>query len=284
MAKILLLDGHSLTHRAFNALPTDLMTASGQVTNAVFGFTSMLINVIRDHQPDGVIVAFDRPEPTFRHEMIPTYKANRSETHELLRPQFGLVREVIDAMQIPVVEVPGFEADDVLATLATRLRDNGDDAVLVTGDRDSYQLVEDPHIKVLYNRRGVSDYAMYDEAGIEERTGVHPTLYPQYAALRGDNSDNLPGVPGVGEKTAAKLIAAYPTLPALMAHADVQSARMAANLKAAAEYIAIMQQIVPVRKDVSVEVMRPARDEALVAKLAATYGITGPVKRLRQVL
>ncbi|MCB0992915.1 MAG: DNA polymerase I, partial [Acidimicrobiales bacterium] len=230
MAKILLLDGHSLTHRAFNALPTDLMTASGQVTNAVFGFTSMLINVIRDHQPDGVIVAFDRPEPTFRHEMIPTYKANRSETHELLRPQFGLVREVIDAMQIPVVEVPGFEADDVLATLATRLRDNGDDAVLVTGDRDSYQLVEDPHIKVLYNRRGVSDYAMYDEAGIEERTGVHPTLYPQYAALRGDNSDNLPGVPGVGEKTAAKLINKYGGLDGIFEHADDQTPKLRQNL------------------------------------------------------
>ncbi len=230
MAKFLLVDGHSLTHRAFNALPTDLMTASGQVTNAVFGFTSMLINVIRDHEPDGVVVAFDRPEPTFRHEMIDTYKANRSETHELLRPQFGLVRQVIEAMQIPIVEMIGYEADDVLATLATRARDNGDDAILVTGDRDSYQLVEDPHIRVLYNKRGVSDYALYDEAGIFERTGVTPQMYPQYAALRGDNSDNLPGIPGVGEKTAAKLINNYGGLDGIFEHVDEQTPKLRQNL------------------------------------------------------
>lgn len=230
MATFLLVDGHSLTHRAFNALPTDLMTASGQVTNAVFGFTSMLINVIRDHEPDGVVVAFDRPEPTFRHEMIDTYKANRSETHELLRPQFGLVRQVIDAMQIPVVELVGYEADDVLATLATQGRDAGNDVILVTGDRDSYQLVEDPHVKVLYNKRGVSDYAFYDEAGIFERTGVTPAMYPQYAALRGDNSDNLPGIPGVGEKTAAKLINKYGGLDGIFEHADEQTPKLRENL------------------------------------------------------
>ncbi len=230
MAKFLLLDGHSLIHRAFNALPTDLMTASGQVTNAAFGFTSMLINVIRDHEPDGVVVAFDRPEPTFRHEMVDTYKANRSETHELLKPQFGLVRQVLDAMQIPIVERAGFEADDILATLACTARDNGDTAIVVTGDRDSYQLVEDPFVKVLYNKRGVSDYAFYDEAGIEDRTGVTPAMYTQYAALRGDKSDNLPGVPGVGEKTAAKLINQYGGLDGIFAHADDQTPKLSQNL------------------------------------------------------
>jgi len=230
VAKFLLLDGHSLIHRAFNALPTDLMTASGQVTNAAFGFTSMLINVIRDHEPDGVVVAFDRPEPTFRHEMVDTYKANRSETHELLKPQFGLVRQVLDAMQIPIVERAGFEADDILATLACTARDNGDTAIVVTGDRDSYQLVEDPFVKVLYNKRGVSDYAFYDEAGIEDRTGVTPAMYTQYAALRGDKSDNLPGVPGVGEKTAAKLINQYGGLDGIFAHADDQTPKLSQNL------------------------------------------------------
>ena len=206
------------------------MTASGQVTNAVFGFTSMLINVIRDHKPDGIVVAFDRPEKTFRHEMIDTYKGTRSETHELLRPQFGLVRQVLDAMHIPIVELPGYEADDVLATLATAARDNGDLAILVTGDRDSYQLVEDPYIKVLYNKRGVSDYAFYDEAGIAERTGVTPALYAQYAALRGDTSDNLPGVPGVGEKTAAKLINQYGGLDGIFANAEAQTPKLRQNL------------------------------------------------------
>jgi DNA polymerase I len=230
VATFILVDGHSLTHRAFNALPTDLMTASGQVTNAVFGFTSMLINVIRDHKPDGIVVAFDRPEKTFRHEMIDTYKGTRSETHELLRPQFGLVRQVLDAMHIPIVELPGYEADDVLATLATAARDNGDLAILVTGDRDSYQLVEDPYVKVLYNKRGVSDYAFYDEAGIAERTGVTPALYAQYAALRGDTSDNLPGVPGVGEKTAAKLINQYGGLDGIFANAEAQTPKLRQNL------------------------------------------------------
>ncbi|GJM39171.1 MAG: DNA polymerase I [Acidimicrobiales bacterium] len=206
MAKVMLIDGNSLTYRAFFALPTDMATASGQVTNAVFGFTSMLINLIKDHHPDHIGVAFDRPEPTFRHKMTPTYKAQRESAPDILRQQMGLVREVLEALKIPSIEVVGFEADDIIATLATQGRDRKDDVIVVTGDRDSYQLVEDPFVKVLYNKRGVSDYAFYDEAGILERTGVKPTDYVEYAALRGDNSDNLPGVPGVGEKTAAKLI------------------------------------------------------------------------------
>ena len=206
MAKVMLIDGNSLTYRAFFALPTDMATASGQVTNAVFGFTSMLINLMKDHRPDHIGVAFDRPEPTFRHDLAPTYKAQRESAPDILRQQMGLVREVLDALKIPSIDVVGFEADDIIATLATRGRERGDDVIVVTGDRDCYQLVEDPHVKVLYNRRGVSDYTLYDEAGILERTGVKPTDYVQYAAMRGDSSDNLPGVPGVGEKTAAKLI------------------------------------------------------------------------------
>ncbi|MBV8297597.1 MAG: DNA polymerase I, partial [Acidimicrobiia bacterium] len=172
MAKILLLDGNSLAYRAFFALPTDLATASGQVTNAVFGFTSMLINLLKDHQPDGIGVAFDRPEPTFRHELVPDYKAGRSEAPDILRQQMGLVRQVLEALRIPMVDAPGYEADDVIATLATQAKEKGDEVIVVTGDRDEYQLVEDPFVKVLYNRRGVSDYVLYDEAGIKERTGV----------------------------------------------------------------------------------------------------------------
>ena len=229
---VLLIDGNSLVYRAFFALPTDLATASGQVTNAVFGFTSMLVNLLRDHRPDALAVAFDRPEPTFRHERIVTYKANRESAPDILRQQMGLVRQVVDSLNIPVFEVVGFEADDVIATLATQGRDRGDDVIVVTGDRDSYQLVEDPHIKVLYNKRGVSDYALYDEAGIAERTGVTPELYPQYAALRGDPSDNLPGVPGVGEKTAAKLITTYGGIDGIYEHLDAQTPKLRENLAA----------------------------------------------------
>ena len=198
--KLMLLDGNSLTYRAFFALPTDMATASGQVTNAVFGFTSMFINLVKDHQPDGILVTFDRPEPTFRHEANPEYKANRTAAPDILRQQMGLVREVLNALRVTVLDLSGWEADDLIATIATRGEAAGHDVLIVTGDRDSYQLVHDPHVKVLYNRRGVSDYALYDEAGIAEKTGVTPALYPQYAALRGDPSDNLAGVPGVGRR------------------------------------------------------------------------------------
>jgi DNA polymerase-1 len=227
---LILIDGNSLTYRAFFALPTDLSTASGQVTNAVFGFTSMLINLMRDHGHRRMAVAFDRPEPTFRHEQVDTYKANRQAAPDILRQQIGLVRQVVETLGIRVLELPGYEADDIIATLATQGRDAGLDVVVVTGDRDVYQLVEDPHVKVLYNRRGVSDYVLYDEAGIEERTGVPPAMYLQYAALRGDTSDNLPGVPGVGEKTAAKLVTTYGGIDGIFEHLGDQTPKLRASL------------------------------------------------------
>src|SRR3954467_5154447 len=230
MAKLMLVDGNSLTYRAFFALPTDITLASGQVTNAVYGFTSMLLNLVRDHQPDGIGVAFDPPEPPFRHEAVADYKANRSAAPDILRQQMGLVRQVVEALRLPILDQAGIEADDIIATLATTARDNGDDVLIVTGDRDSYQLVEDPHVKVLYNKRGVSDYALYDEAGILERTGVTPASYVEYAALRGDPSDNLPGIPGVGEKTAAKLINKYGGLDGIFAHVDEQTPKLRQNL------------------------------------------------------
>jgi len=231
VSKLLFLDGNSLTYRAFFALPTDMATASGQVTNAVFGFTSMLINLVKDHKPDGIIVAFDRPEPTFRHVQAPTYKAQREQAPDILRQQMGLVREIIDALGVTALEAPGWEADDIIATLVEMSKARGDEVIIVTGDRDSYQLVEDPLVKVLYNRRGVSDYALYDEAGIAEKTGVTPVLYPQYAALRGDPSDNLPGIPGVGEKTAAKLITTYGGLDGIFANLEAQTPKLRESLR-----------------------------------------------------
>jgi len=228
--RFMLIDGNSLAYRAFHALPTDLVTASGQVTNAVFGFTSMFINLVRDHQPDAIAVAFDRPEPTFRHDQDPEYKANRIAAPDILRQQLPLVRQVIETLGVTAIEKAGVEADDIIATLATLARDRGDDALIVTGDRDAYQLVQDPHVRVIYNRRGVSDYANYDEAGITDRTGVHPRDYVQYAALRGDPSDNLPGVPGVGEKTAAKLINTYGGLDGIFANVADQTPKLRQNL------------------------------------------------------
>ncbi|HEY8545307.1 MAG TPA: DNA polymerase I [Acidimicrobiales bacterium] len=269
---ILLIDGNSLTYRAFFALPTDLATASGQVTNAVYGFTSMLVNLLRDHGSHRIAVAFDRPEPTFRHEKVATYKANRDAAPDILRQQMGLVRQVLESLGIPILEKPGYEADDILATLATQARDKGLDALVVTGDRDTYQLVEDPHIKVLYNRRGVSDYVTYDEKGIEERTGVKPSAYVQYAALRGDPSDNLPGVPGVGEKTAAKLVNTYGDIDGIFANLDAQSPKLRQNLAEHEEQVRqnaeVMQLICDVPLDVSVdELVRSTIDKEELRRL-----------------
>jgi len=254
MARLMLIDGNSLTYRAFFALPSDMATAAGQVTNAVFGFTSMLVNLIKDHHPDQVVAAFDRPEPTFRHRMIHDYKAGRAETPDILRQQMGLVRQLVETLKIPLVEIAGFEADDVLATLATAAAAAGNEVIVVTGDRDAYQLVADPHIKVLYNRRGVSDYVLYDEAGIEARTGVTPALYPQYAALRGDPSDNLPGVAGVGEKTAAKLLNTYGDLDGIFAHLDELTPKLRSSLAAGETRVRLNATATPLVRDVDISV------------------------------
>ncbi|HZP31210.1 MAG TPA: DNA polymerase I [Acidimicrobiia bacterium] len=255
MPKLLLLDGHSLAFRAFYALPTDLSTPAGTITNAVFGFTSMLTKVIGDEHPDYIAVAFDTPAPTFRDEMDPDYKAGRKEAPDVFRSQMPLIREVLDALRIPVLEIEGVEADDVIATLATQAADEGIDVVVVTGDRDTYQLVRDPHLKVLYNKRGVSDYALYDEAGILERTGVTPSQYPEYAALRGDPSDNLPGVPGIGEKTAAKLVSTYGTIEAILEHVDELPPKQRQNLTECAERVLLNRAMSQLRCDVDVGVV-----------------------------
>ena len=272
MAKYLLIDGNSLTYRAFFALPPDMATSSGQVTNAVFGFVSMLTNVLKDQQPDGVLVAFDRPEPTFRHEAEPEYKAQRESSPDELKQQMVIVREVLTALGVHHVELVGWEADDILATAATELAARGDDAIVVTGDRDSYQLVSDPHIRVMYNKRGVSDYALYDEAGILERTGVTPALYVEYAALRGDPSDNLPGVPGVGEKTAAKLINSYGGVEGILAAIDEQTPKLRANLAESADRVRRNLDLMELRRDAPIgdlepETLRISPDRAEVDRL-----------------
>jgi DNA polymerase I len=251
---LLLLDGMSLAFRAYFALPPDLATRDGVVTNAVHGFSSMVVNLVRDHRPVGLAVAFDLPGGTFRDEIVSDYKAGRNAVPPDLPLQFDLIRQLLGSLAIPVVGAEGFEADDVLATLASEARDRGHPVIIVTGDRDSYQLVEDPYIRVLYNKRGVSDYALYDEAGVEERTGVRPEKYPLLAALRGDPSDNLPGVPGVGEKTAAKLINEFGDLDALFAQLDGLSPKLRQNLADHAEQVRLNAEVIPLIRDVPLDV------------------------------
>lgn len=218
--KLLLLDGHSLAYRAFFALPAEnFSTSTGQTTNAVYGFTSMLINVLRDEAPTHVAVAFDVSRQTFRAEAYADYKAGRAKTPEEFSGQVGLVKEVLAALRIPVVQKEGYEADDVIGTLATQARAQGFEVAVCTGDRDAFQLV-DELTTVLYPRKGVSDLARMTPEAVEERYGVRPQRYPELAALVGETSDNLPGVPGVGPKTAAKWLTQHDGLDGVVASVD----------------------------------------------------------------
>ena len=251
---LLLLDGMSLAFRAYFALPDTLATTTGVVTNAVHGFTSMLVYLIREQRPSALAVAFDAPGATFRDEILEDYKAGRAETPWLLPPQFDMIREVMAALAIPVIEAPGFEADDVLATLATEAVERQTEVVIVTGDRDSFQLVQDPYVRVLYNKRGVSDYTLYDESGIFDRCGVPPSQYVLLASLRGDPSDNLPGIPGVGEKTAAKLLTKYGDLDGIFEHLDEQTPKLRENLADNEELARSNARIIPLVRDVPLDV------------------------------
>jgi DNA polymerase-1 len=220
MERLLLLDGHSLAYRAFFALPAEnFSTTTGQPTNAVYGFTAMLINVLRDEKPTHIAVAFDRGEPTFRHEQYVEYKAGRTKAPDEFRSQVSLIFEVLDVLGIPRLSAAGYEADDIIATLATQAEAEGMDTLIVTGDRDTFQLVSD-RTTVLYNSRGVSDMRRYDPAALFEKYGLTPAQYPDFAALRGDSSDNLPGIPGVGEKTATKWIVEFGSLESLVNRVD----------------------------------------------------------------
>jgi DNA polymerase-1 len=249
----LLLDGHSLAYRAWFALQeAQLQTASGQETQAVFGFASMLARLLEDQSPTGMAVAFDRREPTFRDALAASYKAGRPETPEPLVEQLGLIRRLVETLGVPAIDAEGYEADDVIATIATKLAAEGHEVIIVTGDRDAYQLVQDPFIKVLYNRRGVTDYVLYDEAGIEERTGVRPELYPFLAALKGDPSDNLPGVPGVGDKTAAKLVNTYGDIDTLYANLSELTPKLRASLGEHEAQVRLNLQMTPLVRDVPV--------------------------------
>jgi DNA polymerase-1 len=218
--RLLLLDGHSLAYRAFFALPVEnFSTTTGQPTNAVYGFTSMLINVLRDERPTHIAVAFDVSRQSFRTEVYSEYKANRSQTPSDFKGQVSLVQEVLTALRIPFVEKEGYEADDVIATLATQGREAGMQVLICSGDRDSFQLVADDCL-VLYPKRGVSELARMDPAAVTARYGVAPEHYRGIAALVGETSDNLPGVPGVGEKTAAKWITQFGDFDGVVAHVD----------------------------------------------------------------
>jgi DNA polymerase I len=251
---LLLLDGHSLAYRAFFALPLEnFATTTGQPTNAVYGFTAMLINVLRDEKPSHVAVAFDRSEPTFRHEQFVEYKATRKESPADFRNQLSLIFEVLNALGIRWLSAAGYEADDVIATLAKQAVAEGMRVLIVTGDRDAFQLVTDD-VTVLYTMRGISEMARYTPEAVTAKYGLTPAQYPDFAALRGDPSDNLPGIPGVGEKTATKWIADFGSLAALVDNVDQVKGRAGDNLREHLDSVLRNRRLTELSKDVPLEV------------------------------
>ena len=218
--RLLLIDGHSMAYRAFYALPAEnFTTASGQHTNAIYGFATMLLSLLSSEKPTHVAVAFDVSRKTFRSEIFPEYKANRAKTPDEFRSQMSYLHELVSAFGITQFEVEGYEADDVIATITKRAEKEGAEVFICTGDRDSFQLVNDK-TTVLYPKRGVSDLARMTPDAVQEKYGMSPAQYPDFAALRGDPSDNLPSIPGVGEKTAAKWVVEYGSLQELLSNVD----------------------------------------------------------------
>jgi DNA polymerase I len=252
LRKIILIDGHSLAFRAFFALPDTLITSSGQVTNAVYGFTSMLIKLLADERPQAVIVCFDKGAPQFRIDRYAGYKAGRAETPDLFRQQLPLIREVLRALRIPIIALEGYEADDLLATLTKNCRGEGCEVIVVTGDRDILQLVGEG-VSVIMTRRGISDVIRYDEPTVIERYGITPDQWLDFVALKGEPSDNLPGIPGVGDKTAAQLVKKYGNIEDIIAHADELTPKLRDSLKAHAEQVRINKELGRLLSNVALE-------------------------------
>ncbi|MDA8277151.1 MAG: DNA polymerase I [Actinomycetota bacterium] len=251
--RLIVVDGFSLAFRAFFAIPPESMTNSnGFATNSLYGFVSMLDGLLEEFQPSHFAVALDRFEPTFRDELNENYKGHRPPTHPAMLAQLEMMEAVLEQLSIPTVSHAGYEADDVIATLAELGADDGFEVVVVTGDRDSFQLVRDPSIWVLYNRRGVSDYQKMDEAAVLAKVGTSPDLYPFLAAMRGDPSDNLKGITGIGEKTAAKFANTYRNVETLYANIDALSPKIAQALRDEEENLRLNMALTPLRRDVPI--------------------------------
>ena len=284
-----LLDGHSLAYRAFFALPEDLATSTGQVTNAVYGFTSMLVKLLAEHRPDRIAVVFDKGRPAYRLELLPEYKGHREETPDAFRSQLPLISEVLEALAIPQVSLDGTEADDLIATYARMATMSGLDVLVVTGDRDVFQIV-DEHVRVLYTTRGVTETRLMDPAAVEERYGVEPARYPMLAALRGDPSDNIPGVPGVGDKTAAKLLAEHGDLDTLFANIDrVAGKKLPQALAEHEESVRTGHRVALLHRDVDVPVpldglVQDEPDHEAVRRVFQTLEFTALWERLADAL
>lgn len=282
----MLMDGHSLAYRAFFALPAEnFTTATGQPTNAIYGFASMLANTLRDESPTHFAVAFDVSRKTWRSEEFTEYKANRSKTPDEFKGQVELIGELLDAMHVSRFAVDGFEADDVIATLATRAEAEGFDVLIVTGDRDSFQLVSE-HTTVLYPTKGVSELTRFTPEKVFEKYGLTPAQYPDFAALRGDPSDNLPGIPGVGEKTAAKWINQFGSFAELVERVEEVKGKAGQNLRDHLESVKLNRRLTEMVRTVELpgtvtDLQRAPYDRQGLAMVLDTLEIRNPSLRER---
>jgi len=249
--KLILIDGHALAYRAFHALPEDMKTSQGELTNAVYGFTSMLLNVLRDERPTHIAVTFDKGR-TFRHDVYPDYKAHRAKMPDEMRSQMERVRQVVDTLGIPIFEQEGYEADDLLGTLARQAEEQGVDTLIVTGDMDLLQLV-DEHTRVLTSRWRFSDTVTYDLEGVKRRYGLTPAQLVDLKAIMGDKSDNIPGVRGVGEKTGIKLLQQYGSLEAIYEHLDEVQTRFRSKLEAERDMAFLSRRLATIVRDAPVQ-------------------------------
>lgn len=280
----MLLDTSSLMYRAFFALPQTIRDAQGRPVNAVHGYLDMTARLLTTRGPGRLVHVLDAEiRPAERVAAYPAYKAQRAPDPEALPPQFELLHRTLSALGEETASAPGWEADDAIGALCAAA--SADDSMeIVTGDRDLLALVCDraPRVRVLFTVRGVSELAEFDEQAVRARYGVMPARYTEYAMLRGDPSDGLPGVPGVGEKTAARLVNAYPSLQALLADLEAQPTKLAERLDTARDYLEQMRQVVPVRADVQVELNTGQCDEDALAALAERGGLGGPLRRLAE--
>lgn len=278
------IDGNSLMHRAFHAVPPTMNAPDGRPTNAIFGFLNMFLKMIDAFNPDGVVVAFDKGKPRVRMEMLPQYKAQRPPMDPDLHAQFPMIKELLAALNVPILQSEGWEGDDILGTMARLGEEAGCDMLLVTGDRDMYQLVTE-HVNVVSTRKGLSDVAIMTPESVDDLYhGITPALVPDFYGLKGDTSDNIPGVPGIGPKKASALIAKYGSLDEVIAHADEVKGKMGENLRAHIDDALLSRKVATIRTDAPVELdfeatSFPAFSADEVSAALGTLGITAMQNR-----
>ena len=278
------IDGNSLMHRAFHAVPPTMNAPDGRPTNAIFGFLNMFLKMIDAFEPDGVVVAFDKGKPRVRMEMLPQYKAQRPPMDPDLHAQFPMIKELLAALNVPILQSEGWEGDDILGTMARLGEEAGCDMLLVTGDRDMYQLVTE-HVNVVSTRKGLSDVAIMTPESVDDLYhGITPALVPDFYGLKGDTSDNIPGVPGIGPKKASALIAQYGSLDEVIAHADEVKGKMGENLRAHIDDALLSRKVATIRTDAPVELdfdatSFPAFSADEVSAALGTLGITAMQNR-----